>query len=336
MAPVGRIAAVVVGRNEGPRLMRCLSSVLGRAQPIVFADSGSNDGSAALAQGMGVAVVELDHSAPFTAGRGRNAGLAEVLRQDPDVVYVQFVDGDSEMVGSWFEHARSALDERPECAVVFGRYRERYPQRSLYTRLYAIAGDPRLGDPNVCGGIAMMRVAVFRQIGGFNPTMLNLEDRELCLRLHRAGWQVQRLDAEMAIHEATIDGFGQWWSRRIRGGHARAHQVALHGHLPRRWNRDELRSAWFWAVREFWSGWLWGLVLPVLALALASPTRGVSLSLFAGYAGLFSSIYRRLRGRGFSAADAGLYAASCVIGKFPQVVGQLRFYLERAGVVRAG
>ncbi len=335
MDSVGRIAAVVVGRNEGPRLERSLSSVLGHALPVVFADSGSDDGSAALARAMGATVVELDRSTPFTAGRGRNEGLAEVLRQDPNVAYVQFVDGDSEMAESWFEPARSALEGRPECAVVFGRYRERYPQRSLYTRLYAIAGDPRLGDPNVCGGIAMMRVAALRQIGGFNPTMVNLEDRELCLRLHRAGWQVQRLDVEMATHEATMDGFGQWWLRRIRGGHARAHQVALHGHLPRHWSGDELRSAWFWAVREVWSGWFWGLVLPAVALAVAWPTCGLSLSLFAGYAALFSSIYRRLRRLGFSSADAGLYAASCVIGKFPQVAGQLRFYFERAGLVRA-
>jgi GT2 family glycosyltransferase len=336
MDPVGRIAAVVIGRNEGPRLERCLSSVLGHALPIVFADSGSNDGSAALARGMGVAVVELDRSTPFTAGRGRNEGLAEVLRQDPNVAYVQFVDGDSEMVASWFERARSTLEARPECAVVFGRYRERDPQRSLCTRLYAIAEDPRLGDPNVCGGIAMMRVAAFRQIGGFNPRMLNLEDRELCLRLHKAGWQVQRLDVAMATHEATMAGFGQWWSRRIRGGHARAEQVALHGYLPRQWSRDELRSAWFWAIREFWSGWCWGLILPAVALAGARPTRGLSLSLFAGYAALFSNIYRRLRGLGFSSPDARLYAASCVIAKFPQVVGQLRFYLERAGLVRTG
>ena len=335
METVHRIAAVVVGRNEAPRLRRCLGSVCGQALPVVFADSGSDDGSADIARAMGVAVIELDRSTPCTAGRARNEGFAEALRLDPDIAYVQFVDGDSEMIGSWFEQARAALAERPECAVVFGRHRERFPQQSRYTRLYAIMGDPRLGDPSVCGGMAMMRVAAFRQMGGFNPTMLNLEDRELCLRLHRAGWQVLRLDAEMAIHEATIDGFSQWWHRRIHGGHSRAHQVALHGHFPAHDVGRECRNIWFWAVREFWSVWFWGVVLPAVAVGFAWPTGGASLFLFAGYPALFYSIYRRMRGLGFGSADAGLYAASCVIAKFPLAVGQLRFHLERVGLVRA-
>jgi cellulose synthase/poly-beta-1,6-N-acetylglucosamine synthase-like glycosyltransferase len=195
-------------------------------------------------------------------------------------------------------------------------------------------GDPRLGDPSVCGGIAMMRVAAFRQLGGFNPTMLNLEDRELCLRLHRAGWQVLRLDAEMAIHEVAMDSFSQWWRRHMRGGHSRAHQVALHGHRPGPYVSCEFRHAWVWAVREFWSVWSWGVMLPAVALAAARPTSGASLFLFAAYPALFYSIYRRMRRLGFGSADASLYGAACVLAKFPQALGQLRFYLERAGLVR--
>ncbi len=323
-----RLAAVVVGRNEGPKLRRCLSSVLDHAAPIVFADSGSDDGSADLARAMGAAVVELDRSAPFTAGRGRNEGFAAALQLEPDIAYVQFVDGDSEMIGSWFERARSALDKRPECAVVFGRHRERFAHKSRVTRLYATMGDPRLADPNVCGGIAMMRVAAFRQVGGFNPTMLNLEDRELCLRLQRAGWKVARLDEEMAIHEVAMDRFGQWWRRHIRGGHSRAHQVALHGYLPRHDGNREFSRLSYWAVREFWSVWFWGVALPIGAVAAAWPTCGASLVLFAGYPALFYSIYRRLHRLGFSYADAGLYATACVLAKFPQAIGQLRFHLE--------
>ena len=42
-----RIGIVAIGRNEGERLRRCLSSVLGRAGKIVYVDSGSTDGSVA-------------------------------------------------------------------------------------------------------------------------------------------------------------------------------------------------------------------------------------------------------------------------------------------------
>lgn len=63
------IGVVVIGRNEGPRLQRCLASVLGMAQQIVYVDSGSTDGSVQMARGLGVEVVELDMAIPFTAAR---------------------------------------------------------------------------------------------------------------------------------------------------------------------------------------------------------------------------------------------------------------------------
>src|SRR4051794_34576453 len=40
-----RVGIVVIGRNEGERLVRCLRSVVGRAENIVYVDSGSSDGS---------------------------------------------------------------------------------------------------------------------------------------------------------------------------------------------------------------------------------------------------------------------------------------------------
>ena len=40
-----RLAAIVIGRNEGDRFRRCLDSLLGKAAPIVYVDSGSTDGS---------------------------------------------------------------------------------------------------------------------------------------------------------------------------------------------------------------------------------------------------------------------------------------------------
>jgi glycosyltransferase involved in cell wall biosynthesis len=57
-----RVAAVVIGRNEGLRLQMCLESVLAEVTAIVYVDSGSQDGSLATAQAAGAAVVELDMS----------------------------------------------------------------------------------------------------------------------------------------------------------------------------------------------------------------------------------------------------------------------------------
>ena len=58
---------IVIGRNEGERFVRCLTSLEGRAGRIVYVDSGSTDDSVAHAHAAGAIVVELDMSRPFTA-----------------------------------------------------------------------------------------------------------------------------------------------------------------------------------------------------------------------------------------------------------------------------
>ena len=82
------IGVVVIGRNEGERLKRCLASLLGKADKVIYVDSGSTDGSVQLAQGLGIEVVALDMTRPFTAARARNEGFQCLQRQLPQVTYV--------------------------------------------------------------------------------------------------------------------------------------------------------------------------------------------------------------------------------------------------------
>src|SRR3954454_3545676 len=130
------LGVIAIGRNEGERLRRCLTSVVGRENcVVVYVDSNSTDRSVALARELGAEVVELDMSIPFSAARARNEGFAHLLRVAPDATFVQFIDGDCEVVGGWLDTARAALEAMPELAVVCGRRRERYPDKSIYNRL---------------------------------------------------------------------------------------------------------------------------------------------------------------------------------------------------------
>jgi cellulose synthase/poly-beta-1,6-N-acetylglucosamine synthase-like glycosyltransferase len=312
------VGAVVIGRNEAAKLPRCLSSILSAAAPIVFVDSGSGDASVDLARQLGVDVLELDESTPFTVARARNAGFARAVQRAAEMEYVQFVDADSELFPSWLAHAEGALRDDSRLAAVFGRVRERCPGRSVYSRLYEAEFEAQFAAPDVCGGMAMMRVAAVRQIGGFNAGLLGFEDFDLSFRLRRAGWHVKRLDADMALHEAGMNRLAQWWSRQVRGGYARAQQVALHG-----------RSAERTAIREYRSTWAWGLLLPLIAIAPAAQTRAPCLLVLCAYAAFFLRIALRARHRGTTISSAVLYSASCVLGKVPQALGQLRFQGRR-------
>src|ERR1700722_4284997 len=104
------LGVVVIGRNEGERLRRCLSSIADSRAKIVYVDSGSTDESVALARAMNVEVVELDLSVPFTAARARNEGFTRLTDRDDSIEYVQFVDGDCELAADWLSNAAAAIE----------------------------------------------------------------------------------------------------------------------------------------------------------------------------------------------------------------------------------
>jgi glycosyltransferase involved in cell wall biosynthesis/GT2 family glycosyltransferase len=309
---------VVIGRNEGERLRRCLASILAHTAAVVYVDSGSSDGSVGWACSLGVAVVELELSFPFTAARARNEGFAQLLAAHPGVAFVQFVDGDCEIDPGWLDRGRSELEARPDVAVVFGRRRECHPEASVYNRLCDMEWDTPIGETKACGGDALFRADAFRAVGGFRAGLVAGEEPELCARLRTVGWKVLRVDAEMTRHDAAMRRFGQWWRRNVRAGYACAECSRLHRAGPVR----------LW-VREARSNWFWGLLFPLVVLAAAPFTTGLSLLLLLGYMVLRLRVYRTRRRRGASPADARLYAAFCVVGKFPQMLGQLRYLWGR-------
>ena len=132
MTPVD---VVLIGRNEGARLVAALASVQGQARRIVYVDSGSVDGSAAAATRAGAEVVLLDASAPFTAARARNAGFARLVEGGPAPEYVQFIDGDCLLVDGWIAKGAAHLDQTPDTAMVTGWRSEIHRDASLYNQL---------------------------------------------------------------------------------------------------------------------------------------------------------------------------------------------------------
>jgi glycosyltransferase involved in cell wall biosynthesis len=161
-----RIGVVAIGRNEGTRLARCLESLLDRREAVIYVDSGSRDDSVEQARALGIHVVDLDDAQPFTAARARNAGFEDLSARLPDLEFVQFVDGDSELQSSWIPAAIRYLASHHDVAAVCGNLREHNPQANAYHRLASIEWNQPAGDTPACGGIAMYRASAFRQLGG--------------------------------------------------------------------------------------------------------------------------------------------------------------------------
>lgn len=303
---------VVIGRNEGERLVRCIDSVVGIAGAVVYVDSGSSDGSVAMARSKGLAVVELDLSVPFTAARARNAGFEQLRRIAPQLEYVQFVDGDCEVNSNWLGTAATFLNANPDVVVVCGRRRERFPEKTIYNALCDIEWDTPVGNARSCGGDAMMRIAALGVVGGFRADLIAGEEPELCVRLRANGGKIWRLGEEMTLHDAAMTRFGQWWNRAKRAGYAFGVGASLHGAPPERHYVPQARRAL-----------LWGVLLPVGIVLLASLNIAF-LGVFAAYP---LQVLRITRSR--NAGTPLWYAAFQVLGRFPEGVGLLSFVIDR-------
>jgi len=314
---ISDVGCVVIGRNEGDRLRRCLMSLVGRAAEVVYVDSGSTDASVALAHVLGVTVVELDMAIPFTAARGRNEGFRALQGRSPSLCYIQFVDGDCEVLPGWLDAAREFLESHPEAAVVCGRRRERYPEQSIYNRLCDMEWDTPLGEAKACGGDAMIRAAALVAVGGYRSDLIAGEEPELCVRLRRAGWKVWRIDHDMALHDAAMTRFGQWWKRSVRSGHAFAEGAYLHGaSSERHWVRESRRA------------WVWGGIMPLLIL-LGVPMLGWG-ALALSFLYPLQVVRLALQGKGsLSLRDRWLRAVFLVLSKFPELAGQVRYRVSR-------
>lgn len=305
---------VVIGRNEGERLKRCIASVNPTVGHVVYVDSGSTDGSADWARQQGANVVSLDMSKPFTAARARNEGFKRLLQLAPDVPWVQFVDGDCELLPGWFDAAQSFLATRADVAALCGRLRERHPERSVYNLLCDMEWQAPSGEARSTGGIAVLRSTALSTAGGYREDLVAGEEPELCVRLRQAGWKVWRLPHDMALHDAAMTSFAQWWTRAKRGGHASAEGAMLHGAAPERHGvTATLRAI------------TWGALLPLatLALALLHPAW---LLLLLAYP--FQVLRLALRDNIHDPARRWR-ALFLVLARFPEAQGVLQFCLNR-------
>ncbi len=305
---------VMIGRNEGERLRRCMDSCAS-ASLRVYVDSNSTDGSRELARSKGVETVELDVSRGFTAARARNAGFARMLERRPDIEYVMFVDGDCEIVADWIPAALAALHARPDIVAVCGRRRERFPEASIFNRLCDIEWNTPPGEAKAFGGDVVMRAAALRAAGGYREDLIAGEEPELCVRLREAGGRILRLERDMTWHDAAMTRFGQWWKRNVRSGHAFAEGAALHGEPPERHFVAETRRAV-----------LWGAALP-MAILLAAIAQPRLLLLLLVYPVQWFRIGSRMARDGLPIPWS--YAAFLLLGRFPEAQGVLKLWLGR-------
>lgn len=306
------IAIVAIGRNEGDRLLRCLASIQGQVEQLVYVDSGSQDGSVARARKAGVKVVELDPARPFSAARARNEGFQALGPQPPE--FVQFIDGDCELVAGWLAVGYGAINGSTDLGLVTGWRAEINRGASIYNALCHDEWRRPSGEIETSGGDMLVRSEAFMAVGGFRDDVIAAEDDEFCQRLRQAGWRLLRVPSEMTRHDAHIQHFGEWWQRARRSGHGFAQVGQFHPHFFRRERARVL---------------VYGVVLPLLFGLGLWLNFWIILGVAAVYAFSFLRIYRDRRGGGLEPKVALQHAGLLFLSKFPNALGMMQFYLRR-------
>lgn len=314
------ISVVVIGRNEGDRLVRCLESVREADYPpdrieLVYVDTDSTDNSCETAEQLGAKVVRIKPSRPSAAG-ARNAGFRS---SSHDLVH--FLDGDTILDRSWFRKATAVLND-PTIACTFGRREEIRPRATLYMRVASLDWHVPAGLAKYCGGDALFRRSVLEEVGGFNESLIAGEEPELCCRIRQNGLTIWRCDEPMTQHDLNMSRFRQYWRRAVRSGWAyMVIAVVCHADPERLWRRENVAN-----VLEV-SLWL---ALLVLSLVFRD------WSYLAVWLGLLAVrtawIARNVRDRTDGWGSSLLYAFNCQFMRIPLLVGQVRgmwFLLRR-------
>ncbi len=317
------ISVVVIGRNEGQRLARCLESIRlirgfdGESVEIIYVDSASKDGSPEVAASYGAEVIVVHAERP-TAALGRNAGWRAARAE-----FILFVDGDTILHPGFVKAALEPMLQDASIVAVWGHRREIHPEVSIYNRILDLDWVYAPGIAEFCGGDVLIRRRALEEVGGYDSELIAGEEPEMCRRMRARGYRILHIDHPMTGHDLQMTHFGQYWKRATRAGHAFAE-------ISRRF-RDSDDPAWETdRKRNLLRGIFWAASL---AIALIASLLGFTLLPLALWAALLIALSLRSawksRWKSHDVITLLLYGVHSHLQQIPICVGQLRYSMDQ-------
>ncbi|MFF9622163.1 bifunctional polysaccharide deacetylase/glycosyltransferase family 2 protein [Streptomyces griseosporeus] len=219
--PVTRPVSVIVpAYNEKECIANTLASLARSTHPIeiIVVDDGSTDGTAAIAESLGMPNVRVirqrNAGKPAALNNGvRNASYDIVVMMDGDTVFEP--DTVRQLVQPFADPSVGAVAGNAKVGnrtTVIGAW-----QHIEYVMGFNL--DRRMYDllrcmPTIPGAIGAFRREVVLAVGGMSEDTL-AEDTDITIALHRAGWRVVYQEHARAWTEAP-GSLKQLWSQRYR------------------------------------------------------------------------------------------------------------------------
>lgn len=200
-----RVSILIKALNEEARIAACIESALAASArvcgEVILADSGSTDGTLAIAARYPIAIVQLATPAERRCGVGPQLGYQFA---DADLIYV--LDGDMELDARFLETAIDALEQDPALAGVAGLVEELSEGNLQFRRRKTTNFEGTPGDWTWLNMGGLYRRAALRSVDYLSDRNLFAhEEQDLGLRLTAAGWKLRRLPMRSIRHHGHTE-----------------------------------------------------------------------------------------------------------------------------------
>jgi glycosyltransferase involved in cell wall biosynthesis len=185
------VSVIIPCHNGAKFLADAIASVLAQTYPaleILVIDDGSTDGTDQIVAQYADPVHYIRQTCQGVSV-ARNAGI-----QASQGKYLVFLDHDDRLLPHALAIGVACLDQHFECGFVYGRHQSLDSEGNLIgeaappepTLQVSVANDYALmlrGQFPVPPARIMFRREVFQRVGGFDPSLVNSQDYDLCLRV---------------------------------------------------------------------------------------------------------------------------------------------------------
>lgn len=197
------ISFIIIGRNEGWRLEKCLQSVLSIVKQdkivdheVIYVDSRSTDDSIELAKQYGAKVFLI--TGECNAAIARNIGAKEAMG---DILF--FIDGDMELFSGFLPKVltQDGRLEYPFISGIFNDVVHDLDWNYLYTsRRHKLQEGDAEAVQTTTGGLFIIEHSLWKQMKGLDTRLKMGEDYDIGLRLTKLGYSLHRKAILLANH----------------------------------------------------------------------------------------------------------------------------------------